>query len=196
MRFLPVFLENTMAQTAISVLMIVQSYYLNDPRVRREAESLAEAGYQVDVISLRGVDGLLEQTVNGVRIFGIALGRKHGNVMRYVYEYGVFLVCAAFLAAWLHVKEHYHVVQVHNLPDTLAIAAILPQLLGARVVFDAHEVMPEALQIKYGWPESSWKFRISIAIERYCLNLAHHVLTIHEPMRQLLIQGRGVPPKK
>ena len=35
----------------VSVCMICQSYYLRDPRVRREAEALAEAGFKVDIIT-------------------------------------------------------------------------------------------------------------------------------------------------
>ena len=69
-----------------NVCMIVQSHYLNDPRVRREAEALAEAGYSVDVISLRREEEPFEQTVNGVHIYGISLERMHGSKIRYVYE--------------------------------------------------------------------------------------------------------------
>jgi hypothetical protein len=36
------------------VCLVVQSYYTRDPRVRREAEALAQAGYEVDVIGLKG----------------------------------------------------------------------------------------------------------------------------------------------
>ena len=36
-----------------SVCLIVQNYYDIDPRVRRKAEALVWAGYDVDVIALR-----------------------------------------------------------------------------------------------------------------------------------------------
>lgn len=35
------------------VVMLVHSYYEEDPRVRRQAETLVRTGWQVDVISLR-----------------------------------------------------------------------------------------------------------------------------------------------
>jgi len=187
-------MTNTMKTTA-RVLMIVQSHYLNDPRVRREAESLAEAGYGIDVISLRGEGEPSEQVVNGVRIYGIALGRKHGSKTRYLYEYGAFLVCAAILATWLHLQRRYELVQVHNLPDTLVLAALFPKLLGARVVFDAHEAMPESLRIKYGWSEESIWTRLVVALERVSMALVDHVLIIHEPMRQLFVR-RGIQPER
>jgi hypothetical protein len=35
------------------ICMIVHAYYEEDPRVRREAESLVAAGWEVDVIGLQ-----------------------------------------------------------------------------------------------------------------------------------------------
>jgi len=184
-----------MTKTSAKGLMIVQSHYLKDPRVRREAEALAEAGYGIDVISLRAEGEPFEQVVNGVHIFAIALSRKHGSRTRYLYEYGVFLVCAGTLAAWLHLRRRYKLIQIHNLPDTLVFAALLPKLLRAKVVFDAHEAMPESLRIKYGWSEDSIWTHLTVALEQVSMALADHVLTIHEPMRQLLIR-RGASPEK
>jgi predicted alpha/beta hydrolase len=43
--------------------MVCQSYYLRDPRVRREAEALADAGFTVDVISLRDKEEKRSETV-------------------------------------------------------------------------------------------------------------------------------------
>ncbi|MBA4376810.1 MAG: hypothetical protein C0401_11660 [Anaerolinea sp.] len=174
------------------VLMIVQSHYFSDPRVRREAEALAEAGYHVDVIGLRRNGEPFEQCLNGVCSFGIALGREHGSIMRYLYEYGVFSVCAAMLALRLHLKNRYTLIQVHNLPDTLVFAALFPKLMGCRVVFDAHEAMPESFRIKYRWQENSLGDHLVSMLETVCMALANHVLTIHEPMRQLFINKRRV----
>ena len=178
------------------ILMIVQSNYLSDPRVRREAEALADAGYRIDVVALRGDGEQFKQSVNGVTFYGIALGREHGSVIRYLYEYGVFLVCAAVLAAALHVKNRYDLVQIHNLPDTLVFAAMFPKLAGARLVFDAHEAMPESFRMKFGWTEMSRGFRFAELLERFCMALSDHILTIHEPMRQLFISRRGVRPER
>jgi glycosyltransferase involved in cell wall biosynthesis len=134
--------------------------------------------------------------VEGVHIFGIPIDREHGNTMRYLYEYGIFLVYAAVFAARLHVKYRYDIVQIHNLPDTLIFATLLPKLMGARIVFDAHEAMPESFRIKFGWREKSSKDRLIVMLERICMGLADQVLTIHEPMCQLFIQQRGVRPDK
>ena len=177
------------------VLAIVQNRYLNDARVRRETAALVDAGYDVDVISLRTEAGPFKQVVHGVRIYAIPMDRRFGSKSRYIFEYGVFLLCAGLLAAWLHLRRSYTLVQVHNLPDTLILAALLPKLLGARVVLDAHESMPESFRIKYGWSETDPRSRLLVGLQRACMALADRVLTIHEPMRQLFI-ARGIPAQK
>jgi glycosyltransferase involved in cell wall biosynthesis len=177
------------------VLVIVQSHYVDDPRPRRDAEALVETGYGVDVVSLRLEGEPFRQVVNGVKVYGIPLHRKFGGKTRYLFEYGIFLLLAGTLGAWLHLRHRYQVIHMHNLPDTLVFAALLPKLLGARVVFDAHEAMPESLRIKYGWSsEGAWT-RLAIGLERLCMGLADHVLTIHEPMRELFIH-RGLAAEK
>ena len=35
------------------ICMVAYTYYERDPRVRRDAEALIEAGYAVDVVALR-----------------------------------------------------------------------------------------------------------------------------------------------
>ena len=39
--------------------------------------------------------------------------------------------------------RRYDVVQVNSLPDWLVFAALIPRALGARVLLDLHECMPE-----------------------------------------------------
>jgi glycosyltransferase involved in cell wall biosynthesis len=182
-------------EQVLRVLVIVQSHYLDDPRPRRDAEALVGAGYAVDVVSLRAEGEPASQVVTGVKIYGIPLRRKFGGKARYLLEYGIFLLWAGTVGGWLHLRHRYQLIHIHNLPDTLVLAALFPKLLGARVVFDAHEAMPESLRIKYGWSgESAWT-RLIIALERLCMDLADHILTIHEPMRQLFIR-RGLAAEK
>jgi glycosyltransferase involved in cell wall biosynthesis len=181
--------------TSRRVLVIVQARYLHDPRPRREAEALVEAGYHVDVIARRSREEPVTRVVNGVRVYGLPLERKFGSKARYVFEYGVFLLYATLLAAVLHLRRRYAVVHVHTLPDTLVLAALLPKMLGARIVFDAHESMPESLRMKYGCGPHHPGVRLLAGVQRASMALADHVLTVHEPMRQLFIQ-RGVPPHK
>jgi len=58
--------------------MIVHSYYDEDPRVRREAESLVAAGHAVDVFALRRADDTVEADVAGVHVRRLGVQRHQG----------------------------------------------------------------------------------------------------------------------
>ena len=64
------------------ICLVTQSYYLRDPRVRREAEALAHEGYEVDVIALAEQDRPAKETVNGVNISSIKINRKRATAVR------------------------------------------------------------------------------------------------------------------
>src|SRR6185295_8117091 len=59
----------TAEETVARVCMIVCNDYLNDPRVRREAESLTERGDAVDCICLQNRKHKVA-SLRGVRLFG------------------------------------------------------------------------------------------------------------------------------
>ncbi len=133
------------------VLMIVHAYYEEDPRVRREAESLVEAGRPVQVLGLRqaGRSG----DVGGRRACGV----HHLDVQRhqgaglgvYLREYLSFLARAMFAAVRLHRRERFALVQVHSLPDFLVFAALPLRLVGVPVLLDLHEAMPEFFRSRF-----------------------------------------------
>ncbi|MCD6476858.1 MAG: hypothetical protein J7K26_01670 [Candidatus Aenigmarchaeota archaeon] len=53
------------------VCMVVYSYYPWDPRVRKEAETLAENNYKVDVICLKNKNEKYYEKVSKVNIYRI-----------------------------------------------------------------------------------------------------------------------------
>src|SRR3989442_15867743 len=65
------------------VAMLAHTYYLRDPRVRREAEALAEKGFEVHVICLwegRNRDREPRHAiVNGVQIHRLPISRRRGG---------------------------------------------------------------------------------------------------------------------
>src|SRR5690242_17172955 len=109
------------------VAMLAHTCYLRDPRVRREAEALAEAGVEVHVIGLseRNATGALEpmhDLVKGVHVHRLPVERKRGSLRRYVTEYFATGVLGAWALARLHVAGRLDVVHVHNMPDLLVFA--------------------------------------------------------------------------
>lgn len=178
-----------------NIAMIVFSYYPADPRVRREAEALVEAGCKVDVFCLRDAGEKPLETIRGVETHRAPLERKRGSKFRYMYEYGLFIFLACWMVAWNHLKKRYRIVHVHNMPDVLVFSALIPRLFGARVILDLHDPMPEVFIAKYDLPETHKMIRALKVFERWSIRFAHAVITPNITFKNLFVE-RGCPADK
>jgi glycosyltransferase involved in cell wall biosynthesis len=176
------------------VCMVVFNDYAVDPRVRREAEALIERGDTVDCICPQ--DRKRKATsIRGVRLFGNAGKYRGANRLGHVLAYFRFFCYAFAKLAVLHVKRPYDVVQVHTMPDFLVFATLVPKLLGAKVILDIHDLMPELYMAKFGGDYRSWIVRAIIWIERKSVAFADKTIAVHGPHLDILVQ-HGNPREK
>jgi glycosyltransferase involved in cell wall biosynthesis len=179
-----------------SVCVILQGHYETDIRVRRKAEALVAAGYSVDVLALRSSHSASKTcSVGGVCLHTVSLGKKRGSLARYAFEYLAFLLWAFCKLSSLMRSRSYAVIDVNTLPDFLVFAAVYAKKRGAKVVLDMHEITPEFYMSKYEIKESSWLIRFLKRVERASFRYADHVLTINEPIHDLLV-SRGLSRSK
>jgi glycosyltransferase involved in cell wall biosynthesis len=180
------------------VAMLAHTYYLRDPRVRREAEALAAAGVEVHVICLREepakVRGKRQARVNGVQIHRLPIRRRRGGPLRYLYEYLAGAVLGGLTLAKLQLRAKLRVVHVHNMPDLLVFAAIVPRLAGSKVILDVHDPMPE-LYMSWSHRQGSLVVRLLRFQERLSQAFAHRIISVNESMRENL-QAKGVATSK
>jgi glycosyltransferase involved in cell wall biosynthesis len=179
--------------------MVVHAPYpLAETRVEREAHAAIEAGFEVDVIALRERgEPEEERAPGGERIFRLPVDRtRGGSAMVAAREYLGFTLLAAVKLARLHRRHRYSVVQIHNPPDFLVLAALVPKALGARLVFDVHDFAPELFALRFGARRGGRAAeRVLWTVERVAVWLADAVVTVHEPYRRALV-ARGTPPGK
>ena len=179
-----------------TVCMIVQNHYDMDIRVRRKAEALVAAGYEVDVLALAASNEPKETyTLGGVNVYALSLGKKRGSLIRYAFEYLAFFFWSFWKLSVLMGKRRYAVVDVNTLPDFLVFAGAYAKLRGAKLVLDMHEITPEFYMSKYGKSAKSLSIRLHTFIEWLSFKFADHVLTINEPINKLL-EGRGLRASK
>src|ERR1041384_1117703 len=115
--------------------MLTHSYYEEDPRVRREAESLVAAGRPVEVFGLRRPGDPPEGMVDGVRLHRLDVQRHQGaGLPRYLAEYAQFFVRATVAATAANRRARYALVHVHTLPDFLVFAGLHFRLAGVPLV--------------------------------------------------------------
>jgi glycosyltransferase involved in cell wall biosynthesis len=177
------------------VCMVVHQYYYRDPRVRRYAELLADAGAQVDVICVRDPGQPSTRPRSGVRVFTIPFSRGYGGQGSYFFEYGVALILYSVWLLALYIRNGYGLVHVHNTPDFLIFAALIPRLLGAKLILDIHDPMPELFMSKYRKTSSSLLMQVLEAQEKLSAGLAHAVITANPTFKSNLV-GRGMAADK
>ncbi len=121
--------------------MIAYSQYTRDSRVRREAEALADAGYNVDFITLREQRYKTNQRINRVNIFRLPLYQYRGsNLLSYLLSYFLFFTLTFFKLSYLQFQKIYKIIHVNNMPNFLVFAAIIPKLCGAKIILDNHDI--------------------------------------------------------
>ena len=178
------------------VLMIVHSYYEEDPRVRREAESLVASGRPVAVLALRR-DGSPETSqVAGVDVHHLGVQRHQGAGLGvYIREYLSFLFRSLWRSVGLHRRHRFALVQVHSLPDFLVFAALPLKLAGVPVLLDLHEAMPEFFRSRFPGASNPIAHRLLRLQERLSIAASTRTITVNAAMRDRLI-GLGVSPDK
>ena len=130
--------------------MVVHNYYLRDARVRRYAEALVSEGHEVEVFCLReGNDTGTSEHFRGVDIYGIQMTRKRGGFVRYLLEYARSFLFLMFMLTRRHLCNPYDVIHIHNMPNFLVIAGILPKLFGKKLILDLHDSVPETYKVKF-----------------------------------------------
>jgi glycosyltransferase involved in cell wall biosynthesis len=162
------------------VAVVVFSHYPSDPRPRRAAEALAQEGMEVDVICLMQEENEpREYSFHGVRVSPIRLKRRRGGRFTYISQYLWFILGAFSKLTWRTFTRRYDLVHIHNMPDVLVFSALVPKLLGARVILDLHDPMPELMMTIFGLREESRIVRLLKRLERASIRFADAVLTVN-----------------
>lgn len=124
--------------------MIAYTYYLSDPRVKKEAEALAESGFDVDFISLKSPYESSLQCVNGVNLYMLNCRHYKGKSnIKYLFSYVNFFFRVFFKITSLYFKRKYQLIHVNNMPDFLVFCALIPKIFGAKIILDIHDVMSD-----------------------------------------------------
>lgn len=165
----------------IRVCMLAYSFYDTDARVRRYAETLVRQGNHVDVIALKkeGKGQEDQEVLEGVHVYRIQerLLNEKGK-LDYLYKLIKFLVKSAYHLTKKHFRSPYDIVHVHSVPDFEVFAALLPKILGARIILDIHDPVPDFFAAKFGTDSKNKYFKLLSFIEYISAKFADHVITV------------------
>ncbi|MCX6953128.1 MAG: glycosyltransferase [Verrucomicrobia bacterium] len=177
--------------------VLLYSYYPADPRPRRAAESMVEAGMTVDLFCLsESEDDPPQETIAGVHVHRTPLKRQRGSKLAYFTQYGRFLLSSFWFLTKQGLRQKYDVVHVHNMPDFLVFAALVPKLRGARVILDLHDPMPELLVAIYKLKPDQWLVRFLRLLERMSIGFANLALTPNIAFKRIFSARSSPRPEK
>jgi len=177
-----------------TVLMAAYTNYRRDPRVRREAEALVDAGHRVVFLASRQPGEPLRETIAGVEVIKtFGLTNRRTSIAVYLLDYVVFTVMI-----FAHLLAHplrYRLIHVSNMPDFLVFGTWLARLTGTPVIHDVHDLMPEIFIEKFRSGDRHWIVSVLKWQERWAGRFASAVLTVEERLKDIL-SARGIPREK
>jgi glycosyltransferase involved in cell wall biosynthesis len=180
----------------VRVCLVANRFYDDNAHMMQFANALARRGDEVDVICVRR-DGLESHAVlRGVNVFRIQRrivnerGRWH-----HLFRLVTFLLRAACVLTKHHFRKPYQVIHVQSIPDFLVLAAVVPKMLGARLILDLRDLVPELYASKFGINSDSIMFRALARVERLSAGFADHVITANPLWHDRIVQ-RSAPASK
>src|SRR4030095_15086448 len=176
--------------------VLLFSHYPFDPRPRRAAEALVDEGMRVELICLRrSKDEPTRETFNGVDILRLPLKRRRGGPLAYLFQYSTFILSTFFLLSVRSFRRRFALVHVHNMPDLLVFSALVPKVLGAKVILDLHDPMPELMTTIFRLEPTSLAVRLLERFELWSTAFADLVLTVNLACKKIFA-SRSCPPDK
>jgi glycosyltransferase involved in cell wall biosynthesis len=176
------------------VLMLLQNNpYPEDPRVRRQATALTQAGYHVSVICPRGSGQPFYATVDGVRVYRYPAPIGGNGLLGFVWEYAYSMIASFLLSLYVLLRGGFDVIHTHNPPDTFVVIAGIFKVLGKQFIYDHHDLAPEMYHARAGGSGSHLVYNVLVVFERLSCRFADHVIATNASYRAIEMQRHGVP---
>ena len=161
--------------------MVTVSEMATDARVCREAESLVEAGYEVDILCLRSS---IPARIRGARL----IERGYGRLPR---KLRLFLTTIDFFVSTvIRPADVYH---AHNVP-ALPGCWLAARLRRSRLVYDAHEIYAISSRMPKGQTGGHTRRQhVEAAIERRLAPGADLRITASEAYGRVIADALRIP---
>jgi glycosyltransferase involved in cell wall biosynthesis len=177
------------------VAMVTFSAYPFDPRPRRSIDALIAEGATVDLICLGSKDDVEGQAPNGVKVFRVPLKHPRRGKFEYAFRYGIFILISSLRFAVRSLGRRYDLVYVHNMPDILVASALIPKMLGSKVVLDLHDPMPELMMTIFRTKENNRSVRLMKSLEKWSIARADLAVTVNVACKRIF-SSRSCPAEK
>jgi len=105
----------------------------------------------------------------------------------------LFFIKASAILLFNHLKYRYKVIHIHNAPDFLVFAGLIPKLLGARIILDIHDILPEFFCQKFNQKINTPFAKLLLFMEKLSVHFADHVIAANDLWREKIINRDKIP---
>ncbi len=167
------------------------------PLVYRAANALVDKGFTVDIIGLRGSrKQKVYEVFDNQHVYSIQMregAEKHA--IHYFLRLLLFCIKTTLLLSFLGIVKRYDFVHVTAPPDVMVFSALVPKLLGSKILLDIHDIGPEMYMRKLSVEEDRPVIKFVKFLERISARVSDHVITVTEHWKNRLV-SRSVPKEK
>lgn len=189
-----------------NILMIVESCFPGDIRVRKEADILKEF-YKVTVIALKTGSEKFYEIEDDIEVFRVPelqlpglkvrnkLIKSFFNKASYFLQYFYLTILSSIIFMCTYIKRKYKVIHVHNPPDTLFIVGLLGKIFSIKFIFDHHDLSPDLYLTKFSG-KKDFTYKILILCEKLSCKLADIIISTNESYKQIEMDRHHIDSKK
>ena len=151
----------------------------------------------MDLVSLKeNVSDSFRSWEDGYINYRVATRYIGDSLPNYIKYYFIFTLRVFFIVSFLAFKKKIHVVHYNNLPNFPVFAAIIPRILGARIILDNHDL----ITVMFGSKFDSLRLRSMLVCllrleQKLSMAFAHQVITADHNQKETLIED-GVTEDK
>ncbi len=175
--------------------MVTYSSYPDDERPRRVIDAFREEGMTIDLICLGESRYAEPDSTENLRVTRIPITHRRGGKFAYAFRYGSFILVSLLIFAARALRQRYDLVYVHNMPDILVLSALVPKALGAKVILDLHDPMPELMTTIFNLEKDSFNVRFIRGMEKWSIARTDTVITVNQACKRLFSE-RSCEPEK
>lgn len=173
------------------VVLIVENEALPfDRRMWNIARALREFGAEVSVICpMFGTDSAKEVILDGIAIYRYKNTFSDGSVLGYLREYATaFLKTTVLLHKILLRRGRIDIVHAANPPDIFWPLALYVRVLGARFIFDEHDLSPETYLSRFHREPGGLLFTLQLWFQRLSYRFSHGIISTNESYKAKAIE--------
>ena len=169
------------------ILMLAYAQYYDDARIKGYVNILLENNFSVDVICLE--DKFSKKLLANQKRLNIYFVQKkyqgHSKIL-YLINYLLFYFKATVLVTIKYFQRRYKCIHVNNQPDFLVFCALIPKIIGAKIILDMHDIMIAALIAKFNSNSKSILFKLTKMQSKISVGICDYLFCSDHSQKEFL----------